>query len=78
MKSKTAALEKFLLEKDHRVPKLNAIIQEMKERQGSGIQFIQREEEIRKCDLLRKISVMNTNTDVPSVTTLPPQTLPDT
>jgi len=31
MKSKTAALEKFLLEKDHRVLKLNAIIQEMKE-----------------------------------------------
>jgi len=27
----------------------------MKERQGSGIQFIPREEEIGKCDLLRKI-----------------------
>jgi hypothetical protein len=30
----------------------------MKERQGSGIQFIQREEEIGKCDLLRKIRAM--------------------
>ena len=30
----------------------------MKKRQGSGIQFIQRDEEIRKCDLLRKTRAM--------------------
>jgi hypothetical protein len=58
IKSKTAALEKFLKENDCHIQKLNAIIQEIKERQGSRVQFIPREEEIGKCDLLHKIRAM--------------------
>jgi len=57
MKSKIAALDKFLEEKDHHIGKLNAIIQEMKERQGSRIQYIQKGE-IGKYDLLRNIRAM--------------------
>ena len=55
LKSKTAPLEKFLEEKDRHIQKLNATIQQMKERQRSEIQFIKREEEIEKSALLRKI-----------------------
>jgi len=36
MKSKIAALDKFLEEKDHHIGKLHAIIQKMKERQEAG------------------------------------------
>jgi hypothetical protein len=58
MKSKIAALEKFLEEKDHHIWELNAMIEEMKGRQGSEIQFIRRKQEIEKSALLCKIRAM--------------------
>jgi phage host-nuclease inhibitor protein Gam len=58
VKSKTAALEKFLEKKNCHIRTLNAVIQEMKERQGSEIQFIKRKEEVEKSALLCKIRDM--------------------
>jgi hypothetical protein len=58
MKLLIAVLERSLEEKDHHNQKLNAIIQEMKEQQGSEIIFIERNEETGKCALLRKIRQM--------------------
>ena len=55
MKFQIAVLERSLEEKDHQNRTLIAIIQAMKERQGSEIICIERNEEIGKYALLRKI-----------------------
>ena len=58
MKSKVAAMEKLLEEKDRLIRKQNATIQEMKERHRSHIQFIKTKEEMEKSSLLRKVRDM--------------------
>jgi hypothetical protein len=57
MKSKIAALEKFVEENNCHIRKLKATIQEMKERTRSEIQFMK--EELEKTPLLRKIRKMS-------------------
>lgn len=58
MKIKRAALERLLEEKDRHKRPPDGLIREMNERQGSNIVFIERNVDIGKCALLRKVQQM--------------------
>jgi hypothetical protein len=59
MKRKITSLEKFLDEKDRKILKLNATIQEMKEQQRREIHFIKTKQEMEKTPMLRKTRKMS-------------------